>query len=68
MSRESFDQKVIEFRTITLVIMTRMSNHNICQIPYNLTIQQSEGKTAQVSRVANKEVNIEVSELVIGSS
>lgn len=65
-SVETFNSIIIPQRTVSIVVIIRTSNHNICTIPYNVLVQQSEDVTAQVVRVSEKELELEISNVSIG--
>lgn len=66
-STETYDYKIIPLRFCNIVLFIKTSTHNLCEIPYNLMIQQTEGITAQIVRVSNSEIELDVSRMNIKS-
>lgn len=64
---ETIDYKIMPLRFCNVILFIRTSNHNSCKIPYNLLLQQVEGVTAQIIRVSNNEVEVDMSNLSIES-
>jgi len=55
-SRETFDHKIIEMKNCAIFIFIRTTNHNLANLPNNIVLQQSMGKTPIISRVENKKI------------
>ncbi len=64
-SRESFDEKTLEMKNCKIKIFTRTTNHKLSFIPCNVIFHQNEGKTLTITRVENRKILAEVSNLEV---